>query len=123
MSVGSPGALLLDVWGDQVALALGGPTDRCYLVGSGTERKNPRDVDVVLILDDDRFEAEFGIARPPFSSNRRWAAMCTAFSLWGQLVTGMPIDFKIQPQTWANEKHGGKPRHALGLYPDGVQAP
>lgn len=53
-----------------------------------------------------------------FEHNPLWALMSVAFSHWLSLRTGLPIDFQIQPQSWANEKYG-RPEHErnpLGLY-------
>jgi hypothetical protein len=79
-----------------------------YLVGSagfGDERAY-RDVDVRLILDDDEF-AEVCPTRA------RWEVLCVALSAYLRDRTGLPVDFQIQRQTEANERHQG-PRNPLG---------
>lgn len=75
-----------------------------YLVGSVLYRQDWRDVDVRMILDDDEFDA---LPCDPMVLN-------VAFSVWGQQVTGLPIDFQFQRRTEANAEFGGG-RHALGL--------
>ena len=32
-------------------------------------------------------------------------------------ASGLPVDFQIQSQTAANERHGGRKRVPLGLFP------
>jgi hypothetical protein len=87
----------------------------CYLVGSALERPDWRDVDVVMILDDANFQREFPRADlRAFESNVKWMLNSVTISEWLKAQTGLPIDFKMQPQTWANDRHKG-PRHALGL--------
>jgi hypothetical protein len=82
-----------------------------YHVGSSLSSKGWRDVDVRLILDDDEFAERFGPDRSA-ETNPKLGAITLAFSVLGQQMTGLPIDFQIQPQTWANEKYPG-PRSAL----------
>lgn len=84
--------------------ALGG----VYLVGSATEKADYRDVDVRCIAEDETFDAIFG-GRMMF-----WCLFCWAVSEWLSGTTGLPVDFQVQRQTEANEKHEGQ-RHALGL--------
>ncbi|RUU29781.1 hypothetical protein [Mesorhizobium sp. M6A.T.Ce.TU.016.01.1.1] len=90
----------------------------CYVVGSALERPDWRDVDVVLILDDKQFKREFPAVRDfstgNFEFDTKWLLHAVAISGWLKEQTGLPIDFKIQPQTWANERHPGT-RHPHGL--------
>lgn len=82
-----------------------------YHVGSSLERKDWRDVDVRLILPDDVFEKMFG--RVQNTANKKLAAITLAFCALGKEMTGLPIDFQIQPQHWANHKYKDEPRSAL----------
>jgi hypothetical protein len=82
-----------------------------YQVGSSLERKDWRDVDVRLILPDDEFEAMFG--RVKNTCNPKLAAITLAFSALGKEMTGLPVDFQIQPQSYANSAYGGQKRSAL----------
>ena len=75
-----------------------------YHVGSSLTTKAWRDVDVRLILPDDEFEALFGIHQSA-EVNPKLAAITLAFAALGKEMTGLPVDFQIQPQTWANEKY------------------
>ncbi|RWQ32828.1 MAG: hypothetical protein EOS20_04975 [Mesorhizobium sp.] len=90
----------------------------CYVVGSALERPDWRDIDVVLILDDKQFKREFPAVRDfstgNFEFDTKWLLHTVAISGWLKEQTGLPIDFKIQPQTWANERHPGT-RHPHGL--------
>jgi len=86
-----------------------------YLVGSSIIRPDWRDVDVVLILDDKSFYAEFPHAHPSsFEWDNKWLLMTVALSDWLRAQTDLPVDFKIQPMEWANKRHSGR-RHALGF--------
>jgi len=88
----------------------------CYLVGSATERPDFRDVDVRLIMNDDKWHALFG-------SNDNgeillfWSVINTALSEYIARRTGLRIDFQVQSMTQANGAlHGKKPRHPLGIF-------
>ncbi len=111
MSVGAPACHYLDLFGQVVESVFG---HLPYHVGSSVTSKTWRDVDVRLILDDEEFTVMFGTASPPFSVIQKWCALNMAFSALGERMTGLPIDFQIQPQTWANEKQPGR-RSALTL--------
>lgn len=77
-----------------------------YLVGSAIQRADYRDVDMRIIMDDDRVEA--------IPLNLRYFNM--AISLWGQQVTGLPVDFQVQPASEATLQRG--PRHAIWINRD-----
>lgn len=77
-----------------------------YHVGSSLTTKQWRDVDVRLILPDDEFTERFGCIQSA-EVNPKLAAITLAFSALGKAMTGLPIDFQIQPQTHANEKYPG----------------
>ena len=113
MGVGMPATLLLHEFGSQVWAAFGTPP---YLVGSALAGKQWRDVDVRLILDDDIYAAlGLGDPRPSYAQrNGKWVALCLAFTALGKQMTGLPIDFQIQQQTWANKTYDG-PRSSLGM--------
>jgi hypothetical protein len=89
-----------------VSRAFGG--EHPYLVGTagvGTADKY-RDVDVRLMLDDDKF-AE---ACP---TRERWELLCLAIGAYLRDRTGLPVDFQIQRAAEANERFNG-PRNPLG---------
>lgn len=127
MSIGFPAILKLDEFGSHVQFAFSPPNGwegygaGVYQVGSSVGPDNKRgwyDVDVVCILDDKLWRHMGFREDPDVCQHRdgRWIALCLAFSALGKEMTGLPIDFKVQPQTWANEKHKG-PRSAIGLVP------
>jgi len=106
---GVPGAMHLAAFGQTIADAFG----HCpYHVGSSATSKVWRDVDVRLILDDDKFDALF----PGFAKANHidafWSLMCAALSELGKARTGLPIDFQIQSMTKANTD-----------YPTGIRNP
>lgn len=107
MSVGMPAGILLAKFGIIVRDFFHHPA---YHVGSSLDSKDWRDVDVRLILPDDEFEELFG--RIKNTSNKKLAAITLAFSALGKEMTGLPIDFQIQPQSWANREFNGR-RSAL----------
>lgn len=106
-----PASLKLDQFGRECFEAFG---STAYLVGSATRTTEWRDVDVRVILPDEDFEAQVGALTRPKCLNVRWNALCLAFSARGREVTGLPIDFQIDQQTDAGERHDGI-RHALGI--------
>ncbi len=84
-----------------------------YHVGSSLDSKTWRDVDVRLILPDFEFEALYG-TNPSSGTNGRLAAITLAFSALGKEMTGLPIDFQIQPMSHANNSPSCEgPRSAL----------
>jgi hypothetical protein len=107
-----PQSVLVGLFAKTVHEAFGG---QAYLVGSCVTTKDYRDVDVRLLLADVEFDEQFPPegARPQ-SMNLKQAAMGAAFSYYGRHLTGLPIDFQIQKQSEANERHKG-PRIPLGL--------
>lgn len=103
-SLSPPEFYLLEHWGRTIRLSFG---EHPYLVGSVARAEEWRDVDVRLMLPDDHF-AELA-PNPP-----QLAALNVAMSLWGQHVTGLPIDFQFQDTTTTNAEHNGI-RNALGV--------
>src|SRR5262249_45697724 len=109
LSTGMPAGIWLQKFGVIVADYFGHTP---YQVGSSLRTKDWRDVDVRLILPDDEFTARFGKVQNA-EVNVKLAAVTLAFSALGQQMTGLPVDFQIQPQGHANEKYGGQMRSAL----------
>lgn len=112
--VGMPASLWLHEFGSQIYAAFG---DFPFLVGSALQgEREPRDVDVRLILADDDYEA-WGFGDPARAQrNGKWVSLVLAYSALGRHMTGLPIDFQIQQRSHANAKENG-PRSALGLVP------
>ncbi|BAG41609.1 hypothetical protein [Ralstonia phage phiRSL1] len=113
--IGVPAVFQLELACQQLSEAYG---ETCYLVGSSMDRPDWRDVDVVLILPDDDFAREFpgvNMTVPgAWEFDPKWLIHTIALSKWLGSLTGLPIDFKIQPRTAANNLHKG-PRSAMGL--------
>lgn len=79
----------------------------CYLVGGVLTDQHYSDVDIRLIMPDDIYAARY--------DDKKRKYLNLAVSLWGQKVTGLPIDFQIQPQSLANERYpGAARRQAIG---------
>lgn len=111
--VGAPAAFALEQACQQLNDAFGGWG--CFLVGSALEHADWRDIDVRLILPDEEFTALFpDVVEHTWEHDPRWLLLTVSISGWLKSVTGLPVDFQIQPQTHANEKHEGH-RSALGL--------
>ena len=95
----------------------------CYLVGSSIVKRDFRDVDVRLIMADADFLAIFpgsNLTKIGHASfNARWSLICCSISGWLSQVSGLPVDFQIQPRTQANELYptkGGHERQGLGWF-------
>ena len=102
---------LLQAWGREVSEMFRGHMP--YLVGSATTSPDYRDVDVRLMLPDAHY------AKLKKRVNIQMLGLTVA--LWGQRVTGLPIDFQIQQRTAANEKYS-LPRHPLAMPRDEYDA-
>lgn len=79
----------------------------CYQVGSSTTDEPHRDIDIRTMLE----TADFNTLNGQLNIDR----FNLAVSLWGQKVTGLPIDFQVQDREWANDKYPGKHRNAVGM--------
>lgn len=101
------GYRLLDDWGWSLRRMF--PAEVAYLVGSALTTAGHRDVDVRLMLNDEDHQALRNILNLD--------DLNLSVSLWGQQVTGLPIDFQVQSQTEANTEHHGR-RHPLGIRVD-----
>ena len=100
---------LLEAWGREVRRMFNDDVsglDMPYLVGSALTTKDYRDVDVRLIVHDDRFKALAEMVDLP--------RLHLALSLWGQKATGLPIDFQLQSMTDANVPEHGR-RQPIGM--------
>lgn len=110
--VGAPACFALELACRQITDAFGG--FGCYVVGSALERPNWRDVDVRLILSDQEFKTLFPDAGEHWEHDTRWLLMTLALSRLLSTTTGLPVDFQIQPQSYANERHPFR-RSAIGM--------
>lgn len=109
--IGMPHMPKLDRFGEIVFQAFAA---RAYIVGSALTRRDWRDLDVRVILPDDRFEQLFG-AETDWRKNPRLAAVATAFAALANQMTSLPVDFGIDQMTEANEDPNSSFRRALGV--------
>lgn len=93
---------LLHAWGMELRSMFNATA---YLVGSSLVRPGYRDVDVRIMLPADQFE---GLA-----AGCDLGRLALALSVWGQKVTGLPIDCQVQEAVAANDEFPGR-RHPLG---------
>lgn len=98
----------LEGWADQIFARYGFPV---YLVGSALTEQEPRDVDVIVLMPNDDWEARWGpiteykIARWSLK-NKDWfmdthRKFCTdmgKLSARAARILGMNIDFRVQPK-------------------------
>lgn len=111
MSAGFPAWYYLNLFAKEVEILFDGNIP--YHVGSSLSNKRDwYDVDVVVIIDDDEWD-KMGFG-PHESPNHKQVVLCAALSELGRKMTGLPIDFKIQARTYANEYYPN-PRSALGI--------
>jgi len=110
MSTGMPQGIWLNKFGVIVEDYFG---HTAFQVGSSLKSKDWRDVDVRLILPDDEYDAMFGKARLNYV-DPKFAAITLAFSALAKEMTGLPVDFQIQRQSYANKVYGNEWRSALG---------
>ena len=119
--VGAPAVFALELACQHVNNAL--QTEKsigcCYLVGSALEKQDWRDVDIRYIMSDEEFSSLFPNVDLTYGTaiwefDPRWLLFTTSIAQWMSKETGLPIDFQIQPQTFANQRHD-KPRSAIGI--------
>lgn len=109
-SLGPTEMFILRAWGVALRDSFG---EMPYLVGSVVRAEPWRDVDVRMMLDPDD---------PLLADRHRLITLSHAVTVWGQRVTGLPIDFQFQHRDEANAEHDGR-RHPLGLSPQGASRP
>ena len=89
----------------------------CFQVGSSTKSTDYRDVDVRVIMPDEKFDALFGdwtaVRWQPF-----WSLICTSISLYLSQVTGLPVDFQIQRRGNVKQADWDEPRTVAGHFPN-----
>lgn len=119
IGTGMPAACHLEAFGQTIRDALGAMP---YQVGSSITGKTWRDIDVRLMLDDDRFDALF----PGYADHRQrdawWNLVNAAISELGRVRTGLPVDFQMQRTSDANAKFPG-PRNPLCVRRAGEDRP
>lgn len=112
IGVGMPELLLLHQFGRIIIETFGKAP---VLVGSALEKKERvRDIDVRLVLSREEFEQVCGPVETLGVAFTPWYGFSLAFSVLGQRMTGLPIDFQITFEQEGN-RHLAKPRMALGI--------
>lgn len=113
--LGEPNCSKLNTACAYINKALG---ETCYLVGSATHTKAYRDVDVRIMMADNKYDLLFGTA----AENAFHRLVCIGISEWLGRVSNLPIDFQIQRRDKANKLYAelkGDPvkhrRQALGI--------
>lgn len=91
-----------------------------YLVGSVLKRRDWRDVDVRMMMEDPAFDRMFGPQPERFSGIDLSPLMLlnAAVSEWLQHRCGLPVDFQFQRMSKANEEFSSKEGHtrnAIGI--------
>lgn len=126
--VGMPALLHLEQFGSYVWDAFGHPP---LLVGSSMRRKRWRDVDVRLVLPNSEYCRVFRLdpvegadfdevaARDHWNAGTHrcpiWVSLCLAYSALAKQMTGLPVDFQIQPKVSAEKLFGpDEPDYRLG---------
>lgn len=102
LALGPHESLLLDTLCRPISEAFA----TCYLVGSVLTRRDPRDIDIRCMVDDDD-----PLAQPTL--RRRILNAHISDSL--RAATGLRIDFQFQGTTEGNGEPGQTARSALGL--------
>lgn len=126
--VGMPQELYLEEFGQMLRAVFGNDV---YMVGSATRTTAFRDVDVRAILDAEEWVAWFPRLKvqsveSDWQRDPAWASITRAFAELGRRVTGLPIDFQVQPVEYANSRYppsAGHARHPIGLPPREATGP
>ena len=119
VGTGMPASIYLDMFGMWPRQAFCGTA---LHVGSSAILKTWRDVDVRMILPDEKFNALFPDWDGTHQNGARWALMSAAISELGTKLTGLPIDFQFQRMTDANAAHKGRLGEPLDLYSFDMEA-
>ena len=109
--IGAPEAYSLDQVANFVNKAFGGT---CYLVGSATETRDFRDVDVRMIFSNEKYVALFGDTHGGHSYF--WSLVCVSVSEYMTKRTGLKVDFQIQKRANVTKADWDKIRNPLGLF-------
>jgi hypothetical protein len=103
----------LNTWGKELTNMLPATVDHygVYIVGSALKKADYRDIDIRQIISDKDFARLLKTVDIGYFNH--------AVSLWGQQLTGMPIDYQIQ--SIADKDNDGEkhPIHALKGYVNG----
>ena len=90
--------------------------ETAYQVGSSTDNTDYRDVDVRIIMDDDKFNALFG----NWTAHRWmpfWSLFCASTSYYLRRLTDLPIDFQVQRRGDVKDVDWNEMRVPTGHFP------
>lgn len=89
-----------------------------YLVGSSLVKRDYRDVDLRLILPDEKFDEMFPNIVTPHQRDARWSLYSAAISEWISNRSGLKIDFQVQKESEANQEYpeAENPRYIIGFF-------
>jgi hypothetical protein len=110
--IGAPEVFALDQVCSLISQAF---DETCYLVGSATEKREFRDVDVRMIMGDDKWTQLFG-SQDHGQHIAFWSLLCTSISEYMQKRTGLKVDFQIQKRKAVTAADWEKIRSPLGLF-------
>lgn len=122
--------LRLAGWANQLAARFAAPV---YLVGSALTTTSPRDIDVRVVLDDDAFEARYGVSAAEWAremwgtwsaGSLRWGADMAKLNAQAVKAFAWNLDVQVHPEI-AAVRHADCPRlrlDALREGPDFVMA-
>ena len=122
--------LRLTGWANQLAARFAAPV---YLVGSALTTTSPRDIDVRVVLDDDAFEARYGVSAAQWAremwgtwsaGSLRWGADMAKLNAQAVKAFAWNLDVQVHPEI-AAVRHADRPRlrlDALREGPDFVMA-
>lgn len=104
--LGMFGRVVRDAWQEQP-----------YQVGSSLEDGEiPRDIDVRVMISDADFARRFPGTNPEARHVcAQWRAQMMVWSQWGFYLTGLNIDFQVEPNDEANERFPTQRRQPIGL--------
>lgn len=109
--VSPPALFRLRLFGDAVHRLIG---VRAYMVGSVLHRRDHRDVDVRIMLNDPEFERLFG-GDGLWVTNGSLTLANMALSALAKEISGLEVDCQIQRTSDANAVDGDKQRQPLLL--------
>lgn len=112
--VPSPAALFkLRTFGEHIRRLI---DETPYMVGSVLERPDYRDIDVRILLDDERFEQWFG-GDGLWITNGPLTLANMALSAMAREITGLDVDCQYQRMSDANSQYGEHQRQPLMFPP------
>ena len=84
-----------------------------FLVGSAAVSRDFRNVDIRVIMNDEKYNVLFG---PEKACRPFWNLVCVSISSYLRQATGLPVDFQIQRRSDVLKDDWDKVRWPLSLY-------